>query len=111
MADEAVGEVEIILAGSTEILRCSLAAAKAVNAFAGGNGHQGIIARLGMLDFDTYVAVIAYGLGKRPVDVEEKVYRTGVMNLTAVCIKYVTNLANGGKPVKEAEGDDKAGEA
>lgn len=111
MADEAIGEVAIVLDGKEETLRCSLAAAKAVNAFAGQNGHQGIIARLGMLDFEAYVAVVAYGLDKPARAVEAKVYRTGLVNLTASLVTFVTMLANGGKPIKSDDGDAPAGEA
>ena len=110
MADVENGEVEITLDGKEETLRCGLKRAKALNAFAGGNGHHGITARLGMLDFDTYVQVVAIGLDRKPVDVEERVYRTGIVNLTADLLTYVTNLANGGKPIKAAEGDAPEGE-
>lgn len=106
MADTSIGEVDTAVG----TLRCSLAAAKAVNSLAGG--YNGMMARLGMLDLDAYVAVAAAGLGKRPSEVEDKVYRAGVINLTGAFVTYVAYLGNGGKPVTEAAGDGApAGEA
>lgn len=107
MADASIGEVETPLG----TLKCGLAAAKAVNALAGG--YNGILHRLGMLDFDAYVAVIAAGLGKKSSEIEAKVYGVGLVNLTASLVTYVTYLGNGGKPVAEAPAGDgsDAGEA
>jgi hypothetical protein len=103
MTDSSIGEVEITLDGKSVTLRCGLAVAKRVNAYAGGSGFQGITARLGMVDFDTYVALIAFALDKKPIDVEGAVYRTGILTLTADLTTFVTYLANGGKPVAAVE--------
>lgn len=111
MADSSIGEVEITLDGKPVLLRCSLAAAKRVNGLA--NGHQGVIARLGMMDFDAYVQVVAAALDKKPMDVEAKVYRTGMPALTGDLVTWITYLANGGKPIVAAvdKDDDTTGEA
>lgn len=105
MADTSIGEVETPLG----TLHCSLSAAKTVNGLAGG--YNGILHRLGMLDFDAYVAVMAAGLGKKPSEIEAKVYGVGLVNLTAALVTYVTYLGNGGKPVAEQSGGDEPGEA
>ncbi|MGJ5032358.1 hypothetical protein ACQR1I_36355 [Bradyrhizobium sp. HKCCYLS2038] len=108
MADKSIGEVDTLIG----TLRCSLTAAKAVSSMAGG--YNGALARIGMLEFDTYVAIAAAGLGKKPSEVEAKVYSAGLVNLTAPFVEYVTYLGNGGKPVAEpanADGDAAAGEA
>lgn len=110
MADSAIGEVAVTLDGKEFTLRCSLAAAKRLNAYAGGSGFQGVVARLGMCDFETYVAVIAYALDRKPVDVEEMVYRAGMVNLTADLVTFVTYLGNGGKPMTAAKDGDGTGE-
>lgn len=105
MADANIGEVDSPLG----ILRCSLAAAKQVNALVGG--YNGAIARLGMLDHDTYVGVAAAGLGKKPSEIEAKVYSAGLVNLTAAFVTYVTYLGNGGKPMQPVAETDAEGEA
>jgi hypothetical protein len=111
MADASIGEVDIILNGKARTLRCSLAAAKVVNAAA--NGCQGMIARLGMMDLDAYITVVAAGLNQKYKDVEEPVYKTGMPALNGPLIEFVTYLANGGRPIVAAEekDDDGTGEA
>lgn len=99
MADASIGEVDTPLG----TLKCNLTAAKAVNALAGG--YNGALHRIGMLDHDVYVAIAAAGLGKKPADIEDKVFRAGLVNLTAAFVTYVTYLGNGGKPVAEAAKD------
>ncbi|MGJ4932180.1 hypothetical protein ACQR1I_35415 [Bradyrhizobium sp. HKCCYLS2038] len=93
MTDKSIGEVDTLVG----TLRCSLTAAKTVSAMA--NGYNGVIARLGMLDHDVYVAIAAAGLGSKPSEVEEKVFRAGLVNLTSPFVEYVSNLSNGGKPI------------
>jgi hypothetical protein len=110
MVDASVGEVAVTLDGKEVILRCSLAVAKRVNAYAGGSGLQGIIARLGMCDFDTHVAIVAYALDQKPIDVEDKVYRAGLVNLTGDLVTFVTYLGNGGKPIAAATEGGESGE-
>jgi hypothetical protein len=105
MADANIGEVDSPLG----TLRCSLAAAKSVSAI--GGGYNGVLHRLGMLDFDAYVAVAAAGLGKKPSDIEAKVYNAALVDLTAPFVKYVTHLSNGGKPFAPAAETDESGEA
>jgi hypothetical protein len=101
MADLSTGEVDIILDGKETTLRCSLDAAKRVSAIANGSGYMGVQARLGAMDHETYVLVIAAGLDKKPADVETAVFRTGLVELTKLLVLYVANLANGGKPLTE----------
>lgn len=108
MADAANGEVSIVLDGTEYTLRSSLSAAKGVSSL--GGGYLGVLGRLGVLDHDTYVAVVAFGLNKKPIDVEEKVYRTGLPAITAAVSLYVTFLGNGGKPVEAAKDGDGSGE-
>ncbi|WP_448043814.1 hypothetical protein [Bradyrhizobium liaoningense] len=99
MADANIGEVDSPLG----TLRCSLAAAKHVSSLVGG--YNGAIARLGMLDHNIYVAVAAAGLGKKPSEIEAKVYSAGLVNLTAPFVTFVTYLGNGGKPFAPAAED------
>jgi hypothetical protein len=102
-----VGEVEIQLDGKSETLRSSLGAAKRVNA---AGGFSQVINKLLAYDFDYYVTVVSAGLGKKPSEIEEAVYKAGLPNLVAPLSLYVGYLANGGKPA-EASGENKTGEA
>ncbi len=101
------GEVELDLNGKTETLRCTLRAGKLINA---GGGFAEVLRKLAGFDLDAYVYVVAAGLGRKPADVEEAVYSTGLVNLTEKLSEYVTLLANGGKPLASS-GDGKTGEA
>jgi hypothetical protein len=102
------GEVEITLDGKSETLRCTLPAARAVNAISGG--FLEVYSRLAAIDFEAYVLVVAAGLNKKPADVETAVYKNGLPMLTAPLSEFVGMLANGGKRKKDA-GETPAGEA
>lgn len=100
MAD---GEVEIELAGKTYTLVCTARAFKTVGGIGGGFG--GVFQRLAQFDPDAYEAIVAAGLNKRPNDVSELIYKTGMRGLTAPLSEFVSQLMNGGKPVQPDEPD------
>jgi hypothetical protein len=100
MADASIGEIEIVLDGTPVTLRSSLEAAKKVGA---GGGYIHALSRLGAMDHDAYVHVVAAGLNKKPSDVDAAVFKTGIMNLTVPLCTYVEYLVNGGKPAATAE--------
>lgn len=104
-----MSEVEIKLKGKSESLRCTLKAAKTVNALAGG--FQGALARLANMDQDAYFQIVAAGLGKKPIEVEQAVYETGLTNLAEPLTSFVLALANGGRPFVPAEETAGEGEA
>ncbi|GAA0030221.1 hypothetical protein [Bradyrhizobium ottawaense] len=93
--------IDITLGGKTASLNANLAAAKAVNAL--GTGFQNAIFKIGALDLDTYAGVVAAGLGKKASEVEDAVFQSGLVNLTAPLVEFVTLLANGGKPLNNGE--------
>lgn len=107
MAD---GEIEIELGPENDrkpfTLRCTPRAFKTVNQL---GGFATVFQRLAGFDADAYDAVIAAGLNKRPSDVSELVYKTGMPDLTAPLSEFVSQLMNGGRPIKadEPEGDEK----
>lgn len=102
-----MSEVEITIKGRPETLKCSLRAAKTVNAVAGG--FQGALARLAAMDQEAYFLIVAAGLNKKPIDVEQAVYETGLPSLTEQLSTYVLLLANGGKPLAaESAGEGEA---
>jgi hypothetical protein len=102
-----MSEVEIQLNGKPETLRPSLGAAKRVNAL---GGFMHVHSRLQVYDFDVFVLVIAAGLERKPADIENAVYKSGLPNLLGDVSAFVNLLANGGKPVASVDEDDKAGE-
>lgn len=102
-----MSEVEITLNGKTETLRCTLRAARKLNT---GGGFTDVYRKLAALDLDAYIAVVAVGLDKKPADVEEAVFATGMPDLVEPLSNYVTLLANGGRPLKTTETDE-SGEA
>lgn len=102
-----MSEVEVKLNGKTEVLRCSLSAAKKVN---GAGGFAQVLGKLAGFDMDYYVLVVAAGLGKKPAEVEDAVYQAGLPNLTELLSQFVQLLANGGRPIAESLGAPAEGE-
>lgn len=103
-----MSEVEISLGGRAETLRCSLDAAKRINAYGGGGGFAAVQSRLIGSDLDTVTFVVAAGLGKKPADVEVAVYENGLAPLIAPLLKFTDRLINGGR---EPSGEKREGEA
>ncbi|MDB5617469.1 MAG: hypothetical protein JWQ24_1707 [Tardiphaga sp.] len=93
------GTIEIELNGKQKTLVPSLKAAKVVN---GQRGFQTVLSRLSLMDFDAYVEVVAAGLGSRPAEVEDAVWKTGLPNLTEPLSQDVLLLANAGRPLSPA---------
>lgn len=101
------GEVEIVLSGTRQTLRCTVRAARTVSAISGG--FVAAYQRLRDYDMATYVTIVAAGLdarGDAANKIEERVYETGLDSLTAPLTKYVGLLMNGGRePASTSEGD------
>ena len=96
------GNIDIELDGETVTLRPNLKARQK-------GGIMAAVDAVGKFDFDTMVNVIVLGLGvdgKEARDIPEKVYSTGMADLVAPVINYLTILANGGRPVSETTDDD-----
>lgn len=96
-----MSDVEITLNGKTETLRCTLRAARKVNALTGG--FIGVGQRLQSFDLDTYAAIVAAGLDKKPADVEDAVFEAGLFNIFPTMDEYVGRLMNGGELIKLKE--------
>lgn len=92
-------EVTFKLNGRDEILKPTLRAARIINSSAGGFTEA--FKKIGEFNLETYVAIIAAGLNKRPSDIEDAVYKTGLTNLAEPCSKFISILANGGKDIDE----------
>ena len=103
------GNVEIELNGEAVTLRPTLKAAQNISRAKGGIASA--IEAVGRFDFDVMVTVIALGLGAEGKDARElpdKVFSTGMADLVAPVISYLTILANGGRPVQETGGEGEA---
>ena len=52
------------------------------------------------MDFDTIVSVVGFGLN-RPVskELQEKVYKTGLVELRPALISFIHVVNNGGRPI------------
>lgn len=108
----ALSEVKMILDGESIVLRPTLRAAKEVNAFFGA--FSKVYERLATFDLDAFIAMTAIGTGKKPKDVEDAVFRTGLPDLLLPLTQFCTLLANGGRlpaETKPAEGEAKPGES
>lgn len=106
------GNVEIELDGETCTLKPSLQACQALSRMRGGINNT--VRAVGDLDFDAMVTVIGLGLGlsgKELKDLPEKVYETGLPELSGPLIRYLSNVANGGKPFDNGGSDEDQGNA
>lgn len=100
------GNVEIELDGEVVVLRPNLKAAQNISRAKGG--IMAAVEAVGRFDFDVMVNVIGLGIGAEGKDARElpeKVYATGMADLVAPVINYLTILANGGRPVQAAGGE------
>lgn len=110
MADKAklgAGNVEIELDGEASTLKPTLRAARTISRQFGG--FQKAIEAIGAMDLEAYIAVVMAGVGAKPADAEEMaeaVYATGLPDLTEPLIQYLTNLANGGRPLSGGSGEE-----
>ncbi len=103
------GNVEIELDGETVILKPSLNACQTISRQSGG--ISAAVAAVGRFDFDTVVSVVTLGLGVTGSEakaVPEKVWRTGLTDLVGPVTKFLTIVANGGRPVDDAGGEEPA---
>jgi hypothetical protein len=100
------GNVTITLDGEEVVLRPSLKAAQTISKQSGG--IIAAVQAVGGFDFETIVSVIALGLGvsqgREVQALAEKVYATGLTDLVEPVTRFLTIVANGGRPV-EAGGE------
>lgn len=107
-------DVEIDLMGENVVLRATLDCARALSREGAGIYGQGTLAdRLKRYDLDAYCFVVRAGLGltgNAVKDLDEQVFRTGMINLIGPLTKFVIGL---GDPEKRRgqEGDAPLGDA
>lgn len=91
-----LGDVTIELDGEEMVLRPSLKACMTLSR--SSNGITSAVQKCLAYDFDTIHQVIAAGLGADSRDLPEKIYRSGLIDLSPKCIRFLHVVANGGKP-------------
>lgn len=99
------GDVVVMFEGKEVKLKPTLGALQGVSRRSGG--VSGAISKLSEVDFDTVCYVLALGMDlteKGAEGFEKRVFDEGVYNLVAPLVKYVTVLANGGRPLGDSEG-------
>lgn len=110
MADKprlGAGNVDIELNGETRTLKPSLRAAKGISQQFGG--FQKAFDSIAALDLDTFIAVVALGLnvtGEDAKEIPDLVWRTGMPNLAEPIARYLSILANGGRPIDDTGGEE-----
>lgn len=98
------GDVIVQLGEHEVVLRPTLKAAISLSSQRGG--ITTMVQRCLDFEFDAIHSVILAGLeGKGSKDLPELVYSAGLINLSAICIKFLHVVANGGRPL----GDDEEG--
>lgn len=99
------GDITIQLGEETLVLKPTIGAARTISRKY--DGFQNCINRLGRLDFDTVVEVLAIGSQTPNTPsakdaLANKVYAAGMTDdtgsLCALCIDYIASLMRGGKP-------------
>lgn len=103
MAEKAklgAGNVEIELDGEAKTLKPTLRAARTISRTFGG--FQKAIEAIGAMDLEASIAVVMAGVNAKPAEgdeIAEAVFATGLPDLVEPLILYLTNLANGGRPL------------
>ena len=98
------GDVVVMFEGKEVKLKPTLRALQGVSRRSGG--VSGAINKLSEVDFDTVCYVLALGMDlteKGAEGFEDRVFNEGVYKLVAPLVKYVTILANGGRPLDDSE--------
>lgn len=99
-----IGNVEIDLDGEKVVLRPTLKAAQTISRLNGG--ILGAVEAVVKFDLETITSVVALGLGKEPKDVADRVFEAGIANLAPAVVRYLTIIANGGRPSGGEEAAD-----
>ncbi len=102
------GDVPLELDGEEIVLKCSYDAAVNLCRAPGGlysvNGSSSVASRILAADIDTIAFVIRLGLGlgaSAVKSLDERIYRTGIVNLIGPISLFVGNVARGGRPLVE----------
>lgn len=101
------GEMEVPLHGGTVVLTSNLLACKILCRQFGG--IQAALQRVAAGDVEALILIVRAGLGitsdaqAKAQDIDERVFRTGILVLTSPLTEFLLNTANGGKTMAESE--------
>lgn len=102
------GNVDIELDGETVTLKPTLNAIQTISRQS--EGIMGAVHKVGAFDFDMIVMVIGLGLNmtdrRAQRDLAEQVFSTGLADLIEPVTRYLSILANGGRPLPTDEGGE-----
>jgi len=98
------GDVVIKLGDTEVVLKPTLQAALTLSA---GKGLMPLVRLCQDYDIESIINVIAAGTGKRSKDMNELVFRAGMLELAPKCIRFLHSLANGGQYPEEPKEEDK----
>jgi hypothetical protein len=97
------GNVDIMLDGQTVTLRPTLRAAQTISKQSGG--ILSALQAVGKFDLEVMTSIIALGLNvttpREINDLAEKVWSTGMADLVEPVTRFLTILANGGRPTDQ----------
>lgn len=102
------GDVTINLGGDAVTLKCTLEAAMSVDEALGG--FQEALRQIAAFKLSAFIVVVAAGLGKRPSEVKEAVYREGMQKLIGPVTEFAMLLTNGGRRPEAVAEAAKSGE-
>lgn len=108
MPDLNPGDVNVVIAGETRVLRRTLRAGKIINSAWGGYAEA--LKHIQGADQDAILLIVAAGLDKRtPADMkvlEQEIFDTGITEIVESASKFLVMLANGGKSTDAVESED-----
>jgi hypothetical protein len=96
------GAVEITLDDEKRWLEPSIGAIRLISKQYGG--LQQAVRHVTALELDAYIYIVRHGLGLKDSDakgLDEKVFRSGIVNLQVPLTEYLAVLINGGRPVRD----------
>lgn len=101
------GQMDLKLGGETVTLTANLFAGRAICRHFGG--VQAALNRVAAGDIEAFIAIVRAGLGiateaeAKVQNIDERVFRGGILSLTSPLTEFLLSVANGGRPVGGAE--------
>jgi hypothetical protein len=101
------GQMDLKLGGETVVLTANLFAGRAICRHFGG--VQAALNRVAAGDIEAFIVIVRAGLGikadadAKAQDIDERVFRGGILSLTSPLTEFLLSVANGGRPVGGAE--------
>lgn len=102
------GDVELTLDAKPVVLKSTLGAAIEIDERLGGFAEA--FRQLAGFKLGAFTIIVAAGMGRRPNEVKEAVYRSGMADLIAPLTEYLTLLSNGGRAPPAVEEAARTGE-